>query len=284
VAELIGTFMLVFFGVGSVQAAVIAGAQTGIWQVAVVWGIGIALAIYATGAISGAHLNPSVTIAMATFRGFPWRKAVPYILSQLGGAVLGALVLYALFHAQIAAFEAAKGIVRGGQGSEASAMVFGEYFPNPGVAASNPAFKDVSMLAAMLAEAVGTAVLAFAIFFLTDERNKGRPDGRLAPLFIGLTVSLLISILAPLSQAGFNPARDFGPRVVAFFAGWGSVAIPGPRGGFFTVYILSPVIGALAGGAIYKYLLAKAFISDDGARPMVEEVPELVREIEAMKS
>jgi len=258
-AELLGTFILVFFGVGVVHAAVITGAQVGLWQVAVVWGIGIALAIYATSAVSGAHLNPAVTLAMAVYRGFPWRSVVPYLLAQLAGAMLAAAVLYGVYHNPIAAFEAAKGLVRGGAGSEVSAMVYGEYFPNPAMLASTPALAAVTLPLAMLAEGVGTALLAFVIFMVTDERNSGRPAGHLAPLFIGLTVSLLISILAPISQAGFNPARDLGPRLVAYLAGWGHIAIPGPHGGFFTVYILSPILGALLGGGIYQCMLRRAY-------------------------
>ena len=258
-AEVLGTFLLVFFGIGSVHAAVITGAQVGLWQVAIVWGIGIALAIYATSAVSGAHLNPAITLALATYRGFPWRRVAPYMLAQLVGAVLAAAVLYGLFHNLIAAFEASKGLARGGVGSELSAMVYGEYFPNPAMLAATPALRAVSLPLAMFAELLGTALLAFVVFALTDERNPGRPASYLAPPCIGLTVSLLISILAPISQAGFNPARDFGPRLVAFIAGWGSVAIPGPHGGFFTVYILSPCLGALLGGAVYQYLLRWAF-------------------------
>jgi glycerol uptake facilitator protein len=73
----------------------------------------------------------------------------------------------------------------------------------------------------------------------------------MAPIFIGLTVAAVISVLAPLTQVGLNPARDFGPRLVAYFLGWGEVAIPGPSGGFFTVYILSPCLGAVVGARLY---------------------------------
>jgi glycerol uptake facilitator protein len=261
-AEVLGTFLLVFFGIGSVHAAVITGAQMGIWQVAIVWGIGIALAIYVTSAISGAHLNPAITLALATYRGFPWRSVVPYMLAQLLGAVLAAAVLYGIFHNLIAAFEAARGLLRGGAGSELSAMVYGDYFPNPAMVAATPILTAVTLPLAMLVEMVGTALLALVIFAVTDPCNAGRPAPYLAPLCIGLTISLLISILAPISQAGFNPARDFGPRLVAYFAGWKSVAIPGPHGGFFTVYILSPCLGSLLGGAIYQFILRRAFPAD----------------------
>ena len=89
-AEVAGTFILVFFGVGSVHAAVLTGAQQGLWQVAVVWGVAISLAIYATGALSGAHMNPAMTASFAVFRGFPWRQVPAYVLSQFVGAFLAA--------------------------------------------------------------------------------------------------------------------------------------------------------------------------------------------------
>jgi hypothetical protein len=82
-----------------------------------------------------------------------------------------------------------------------------------------------------------------------------RPNGTLFAPFIGLGLAILIVILAPLTQAGFNPARDLGPRLVSYFAGWGRIAIPGPRGGFFTVYILAPMVGGVVGGAVYDWVI-----------------------------
>jgi glycerol uptake facilitator protein len=136
IAEMVGTFVLVFFGTGAVHAAVLTGAQQGLWQVAVVWGIAISLAIYATGASSGAHMNPALTLSFVALRGFPWRRAPLYIVSQLLGAFLAAAVLYSLFSGILSQFESAHGLVRGTPGSELSAMVYGEYFPHPAVAAS----------------------------------------------------------------------------------------------------------------------------------------------------
>jgi glycerol uptake facilitator protein len=114
----------------------------------------------------------------------------------------------------------------------------------------------VSEWRAFLAEAIGTLILALVIFAVTDERNRSGPTTQLAPVFIGLTVSVLISVIAPLTQACFNPARDFGPRLFAFLAGWGSTALPGPRGlGFLTVYIIAPVLGAILGAHLYDMVL-----------------------------
>ncbi|MEX2229091.1 MAG: MIP/aquaporin family protein [Dehalococcoidia bacterium] len=255
-AELVGTFLLVLFGTGVVAAAVLTGAQSGLWQVAVVWGFGVTLAIYATAAVSGAHLNPAVTLAMALWRSdeFPRARVLPYWVAQLAGGVLAGLVVLVTFGPFIERFELERGLERGGPGSEASAMVFGEYFPNPAIFGTDDAAYDlVSPLAAAGVEALGTGILVFMIFALVDRRNAARPAW-LAPFFIGFTVAVLISLFAPITQAGWNPARDFGPRIVAFFAGWGDVAIPGPRNGFWA-YIVGPLIGGPVGGAIYEYVI-----------------------------
>ena len=253
--EFLGTFILVFFGVGSVNAAVATGAQAGLWQVAVVWAIGVSLAIYSSASLSGAHLNPAITITAAVYDGFSWRRAGVYIASQVAGAIAASVVLYIMFAEPIAAFERAKGLVRGSPGSELSAMMFGEYFPNPAVYGTTPAhFQIVSLKGAFVAEMIGTAMLAFLVGSLTSDKNMARPNSAFVAVMIGLGVAAIISLIAPLTQAGLNPARDFGPRLVSWFMGWGSIAIPGPRGGWFTVYILAPVVGALIGGGLQRYV------------------------------
>jgi len=139
-AEVVGTYLLVVFGTGAVAAAVLTGAQSGIWQVAVVWGFGITIAIYVTAAVSGAHLNPAVSLTFAIFRRreFPYTHLLPYWTSQLTGAVLAALTVLWLYGPFIARFESEMGLVRGAPGSQHSAMVFGEYFPNPALFGTGP--------------------------------------------------------------------------------------------------------------------------------------------------
>jgi glycerol uptake facilitator protein len=247
-------------GTGAVHTAVLTGAQVGLWQVAIVWGIAVTLAIYAAGGTSGAHLNPAITIALTVFRQFPWAKVVPYIIAQVLGAFLASLVPYALFANIIRDFETRHALVRGQPGSERSAMIYGEYFPNPAMFAEAPDSSSlVSHSAAALAEAIGTAFLAFVVFAVTDPANPGRPHETMFAVFIGVGVAIIVSVVAPLTQAGLNPARDFGPRLFSYFAGWNAVAIPGPRGGFLTVYIVSPIIGALAGAAGYRFLIKPGY-------------------------
>ena len=254
--EFVGTYLLVLIGTGVVAAAVLSSAQVGLWQGAVVWGFGVAIAIHASAGLSGAHLNPAVSLAFALLRpaGFPRSRLLPYWAAQLAGAVAAGATVAVLFGPLLAHFEAAKGIVRGAPGSELSAMIFGEYFPNPAIFGPAPASQEiVGPLHAALVEGFGTAVLAFVIFAFTSPRNASAPGAMLTPFFIGFTVAVLISLFAPLTQAGWNPARDFGPRLVAWALGWGPIAIPGPGGGFW-VYILGPLVGAPLGGLMWTWL------------------------------
>ncbi len=253
--EFMGTFILVFFGVGAVNAAVATGAQVGMWQVAVVWAFGVSLGIYTAASLSGAHINPAITAMAAAYDRFPLTRVVPYWVSQTAGAACASLVLYAMFAEAIIEFERQHGLLRGGPGSELSAMMFGEYFPNPAIyGTAQEAWRVVSERTAFVSEMIGTAMLAFLVSAVTSRRNAARPPSAGAAVVIGVGVAAIISIVAPLTQAGLNPARDFGPRLVSYVLGWGEIAIPGPRGGWLTVYILAPLLGGLIGGGIYRML------------------------------
>ncbi|EAQ81189.1 MIP/aquaporin family protein [Blastopirellula marina] len=262
-AEIVGTFLLIFFGLGAVQTAVLHGDLAGLWQVGIVWGVAIMLAIYTIGPISGAHINPAITIGLSTWGLFPARRVAPYVGSQLVGAIAAAALLFAINASYFGATEAERGIVRGEPASIVTAMCFGEYYPNPGKL-GGAAVTDADLAVweagfsqpmAWLAEAVGTAILAMVVLATTEKENLGGPKN-LAPVFIGLCVAVLICVIAPLTQACFNPARDFGPRLFAYFAGWGSAAIPGPNGiGMVTVYIVAPIVGSIVGCGLYQKLV-----------------------------
>ncbi len=259
VGEFVGTFLLVFFGCGSVCAAVTTGAQVGIFQVAIVWGLGIATAIHLTAALSGAHLNPAVTISLSVWGGFPKSRVAGYIATQVIAAFVASCVLYVIFGGAIAAFESKNTIVRGETGSEASAMVFGEYFPNPGGRPLRDADPDrVRLWRAFVTELIGTSILLLVIFCVTDENNRDRPQ-ILTAAIIGLTVTMLISLLGPLTMACFNPARDLGPRLFSSMAGWKAIPFTANGPGWFTVYILAPVLGGLLGGGVYHGLFRPAY-------------------------
>lgn len=239
IGEFLGTFILVLFGCGSVGVSILFEAYNSLLQIAIVWGIGVTLAIYLTRHLSCAHLNPAVSLAMVVAKRMSVRKLPVYLLAQFIGAFVAGLSLYLLFGPSIVNWEVTHNILRGSAESTQVAKMFGEYYSNQG---SNAI---VSMPLAMAAEAFGTFLLLLLIFALTEGCNIGRPTEALAPMFIGLTVTAIICLIAPLTQAGLNPARDFSPRLVAWLFGWGDAAFPDKYGGFFFVYILSPVAGAI---------------------------------------
>jgi len=254
-AEVLGTFLLVLFGCGSVMNAVALGAYQGLFQVAAIWGLGLTIAIYVCAARSGAHFNPAITLAFVVCRGFPARRAAWYIGAQFLGAFIAAAVLYTLYSGSIAAFEAANGITRGAAGSEASAMMFGEFYPNPeGQPLTEEIRSKVGLPAAFGAEFLGTALLALAIFVLTAEGNRFRPPDVFLPAAIGLTLTVLISIFAPLSQAGFNPARDLAPRIFSSLVGWKDIPFSTNGAGWWAVYVVAPCIGAVCGAQLAEWI------------------------------
>ncbi len=247
--ELLGTFILVLFGCGSVAVSILFGEYNSILQIGVAWGFGVMLAIYLTRHLSCAHLNPAVSIAMVISKRMAVRKLPAYLGAQFTGAIIAGLTLYLLFSPSIEAYESAHHIIRGAASSVDTARMFGEFYPNPGGTAI------VSMPLAIAAEAFGTFLLLLFIFALTEGCNVGRPSDTMAPVFIGLTVTSIICLIAPLTQAGLNPARDVGPRIVAWLAGWGNAAFPDNSGGFFFVYILGPVIGGSITAFFFLYML-----------------------------
>ena len=249
IGELLGTFILVLFGCGSVAVAILFGEYNSILQIGIAWGFGVMLAIYLTRHLSCAHLNPAVSIAMVISKRMKASKLPAYLGAQFIGAFIAGLAVFLLFSPSIASYESVNGIVRGTAASIDTARMFGEFYPNPGASAV------VSMPLAIAVEAFGTFLLLLFIFALTEGCNVGRPSDAMAPVFIGLTVTSIICLLAPLTQAGLNPARDLGPRMVAWLFGWGDAAFPDSSGGFFFVYILGPIIGSSIAALFFLYVL-----------------------------
>lgn len=255
--EFLGTFMLVLFGCGCVAVDTLFRAHGGnLGVIALVWGAGVTLAIYLTRHLSCAHLNPAVSVAMVASGRMARRKLANYLVAQFLGAFVAGWVVYLLFHPAMGAFETSRGIVRGTAESVATARMFGEFY----------AAGAVNLPLAMFAEAFGTFLLVLMIFALTEGCNVGRPDNATAPVFIGLTVSSVICLVAPLTQAGLNPARDFGPRMVAWIMGWGKAAFPDAVGGFFWVYMLAPVVGGCLAALLFVKIL-EPLMRKEGADP-----------------
>lgn len=198
--------------------------------------------------IAGGHINPAITSAFAAVR--PGSFSPVYLPTYLGAQFLGGFIAsifnVLIWSAYLHNFEDVHDVVRGSKGSQISAMVFGGYFPNPSVAIPQNA---ISWWYALLVEAWIAGVLAFMVFMLTDPHNKLIVP-QAAPFFVGFTIATLVGLYESLTVACFNPARDFGPRLVALLWGWGGMAIPGPRAGFW-IYLVGPLIGGPIGGALY---------------------------------
>ncbi|MFX0558228.1 MIP/aquaporin family protein [Maribacter sp. CXY002] len=250
VGEAIGTFILVLFGCGSVAGAVLFNTFTSLLEVALIWGFGVTIAIFVTRNICPAHLNPAVSLAMVIMGKLSLRKLPSYILFQMIGAFLAALVLFLTLENAIITYELNNNIVRGSLDSVQTAMFFGEYFPNPGLME----LISVSVYLAFSMEFLGTFLLVFVILKVTESSKQ---IDNITPLIIGLTVTVIICLAAPFTQAGLNPARDFAPRIVAYWAGWGNVAFPPIPFSFFTVYILAPMLAAVGAVYVHKLSLAK---------------------------
>ncbi len=265
-AEFVGAFILIFIGAGSVASLVLNDQAYNMWDVGLIWGSGVTMAIYITGAVSGTHINPAVTITMAAFRDFPKFKVIPYILSQIAGCFTGALVTYGLFRQGFFVFEAANGIVRSAESGLTTAGIFTTY-PKP----------YLSNIEAMFVEIAITAVLLMVILAIGDAKNTNAPNGKYAPfgpILVGLTIAILGASFGSLTGFAMNPARDFGPKLFLAISGWGNIALPAPNN-YFWVPIVGPIVGGLLGALIYDNLVSKYIVptalSDGGSNTSLNQ-------------
>lgn len=235
VAEAIGTFILVFFGAGAAAVTLMIAAGStppnpfnigigtlgglGDWlAIGLAFGFAIAAVIYAFGRISGAHINPAVTIALWSIRLFPGREVAPYILAQLAGAAIASLAF--------AACAGPEAVTVGGLGATA---------PFPGITYG----------AAVLAEAIGTFLLMLAIMGVAVDRQA--PPG-FAGLIIGLTVAGIITTTGNIAGASLNPARTFGPYLGDMLLGGANLWV------YFPIYIVGPIAGAVAAAYLHRWI------------------------------
>jgi glycerol uptake facilitator protein len=227
------------------------------------WAMAVTFGVYIAGGISGAHINPAVTLALAVRRNFPWAKVVPYIVAQLVGAFAGAALVYLVYHNAISSYEAAHSITRGALGGSAdSTATFSIFatFPAP--------YFHSSMVWPFVDQVVGTAFLLMFVLALTDERNQP-PRMNLAPLLVGLAVAAIGMSFGANAGYAINPARDFGPRLLAWLAGWGKVAIPGVHN-YIWVPIVGPFVGGVLGAIVYDIFIRD--VLRDRHAPMAVDV------------
>src|SRR6201996_7510448 len=231
-AEALAVFIIISFG-DSVAAMYSlytpSPYQNAYWGVCISWGLAVTMAIYATGSISGTHANPAVTLALAMYRKFSWAKVLPYWFAQIVGGALGAAIVYVLYVPVIDHFN------QGAQLTRAAGGAAGVFFTHPGLA--------ITPMHAFGDEIILTAFLIFGIFAITEKYNEMAPGANTGALMIGLLVALIGASMGYLESWALNPARDFGPRIFCFLAGWGPSAFPSPDN-FWWV----PIVGPLSAG------------------------------------
>jgi len=236
IAEFLGTFVLILFGTGVVAMVVLFPSKVpgelvhGGWtNITLGWGLGVTMGIYVAGGVSGAHLNPAVTLTLAVFRGFPWSKVIPYSLAQTAGAFAAAALVYRNY---LPAFREVD------PGLEKTAGIFTTF----------PAFPGLPS-AGFLDQVIGTALLLLLILAITDEFNLP-PAANLTPLMIGLVVVAIGVSFGGMHGYPINPARDFGPRLFTVVAGFRNNGLTDGSGAW-RIPIVAPLLGGLVGAAIY---------------------------------
>ncbi len=238
IAEFLGTFVLIAFGTGVVAMVVLFPAKNpgelihgGYTNITLGWGLAVTMGIYVAGKISGAHLNPAVTLALAVFRGFPWKKVLPYSIAQTAGAFVAAALVYWNY---LPAFR----------------QMDPQLERTAGVFTTFPAFPAV-LQAGFLDQVIGTALLLLLILAITDEFNAP-PGANLAPLMIGLVVVAIGMSFGGMHGYPINPARDLGPRLFITLAGFRNNGLTdGAK--IWWVPVVAPLVGGLVGAALYDF-------------------------------
>ncbi len=264
-SEFLGTFVLIAFGDGVVAMAVAALNQSGraatphtIFLAAgdwllIVWGwaFAVMLGVYVAGGISGAHINPAVTLAFAVRGAFPWSKVVPYWVAQWLGAFLAAGLVYAVYGWAIHSYLAVNHLV---QSRDIATYSIFATFPAP---------YFTNWWGPLIDQVVGTAFLLMLVAALIDRRNLA-PRSNLLPMLIGFVVAAIGASFGANAGYAINPARDFGPRVWAWVAGWGQLALPGnyPNlGWYFWIPIVGPFIGGILGVLVYDFFIKNVLVA-----------------------
>ncbi len=261
--EFFGTMLLILFGCGVVAQVVTGGfptttGATGDYNsIAWGWGLGVAMAAYVAGRLSGAHLNPAVTVALAAFKGFPVGKIVPYVAAQMGGAFVGALLVRFTYSDAINRVDPSH--------TKATQGIFST---SPDI--------GVSLTTAFFDQVIGTAILVAVIFALTSAVNNP-PMANTGPLMVGL---LVVAIgLGWGANAGYaiNPARDFAPRLASWITGYQDAWFSANGSQlYFWVPIVAPLVGGLIGGALFVFGIERflpAAIANPAEIGVVEPTP-----------
>jgi glycerol uptake facilitator protein len=253
-AEFLGTLILILFGCGVVAQVVAAGVGDHD-SIAWAWGLGVTLGVYVAARLSGAHLNPAVTVALACFKGFSWSKVAPYVVAQTVGAFIAALLVR---------WNYTEVLAKADPGHTLKTQIVFSTLPGNGEF-------PVSEWGALRDQIIGTAILLLLIFAITDLLNTP-PGANMAPFIIGLVVVAIGMAWGTDAGYAINPARDLGPRLASYLTGYGSAWRDQYGNLYFWVPIVGPLIGGVLGAALYRYLITP-FLPSESAQQEPGRVP-----------
>ncbi|SDT49803.1 MIP/aquaporin family protein [Actinoplanes derwentensis] len=262
-AEFAGTMILILFGVGVVAQVAAAGIGDHD-SIAWAWGLGVTLGVYVAARVSGAHLNPAVTIALAVFKGFSWRKVAPYALAQTLGAFVAALLVRWNYAEVLRAAD-----------PELTIKTQGVFSTLPGNGTL-----PVGEWGAFRDQIIGTAILLFVILALTDLDNTA-PAANLGPVVIGLLVVAIGMAWGTNAGYAINPARDFGPRLASFLTGYEGAFRDQNGYLYFWIPIVGPIIGGIVGAGLYQTLIGRFLPSAEPPEPGRVPAPREETSVEA---
>lgn len=265
IGEALGTYLLILFGCSAVAVAVLYGQLADLVTAGLAWGFSVALAVWVAGSLSGAHINPAVTLGMAAIGRHPWRKVPHFWASQVTGAFLGAATVLLVFGGAIAQWAADQGIVVGRAGGERVGMILAPYSPHPlMVGIDADAYAAVPVWRGFLTELIGTAILIIVVLVLLEARSVNAPASWAFPMVVAVLITMLTVVTAAHTMTSLNPARDLGPRLMLLLSGYGVTAFPGPRAGMsLLVTAGAPLVGGLFGAVVFDRLLKPLYWSAD---------------------
>ncbi|ANZ22519.1 glycerol transporter [Buchnera aphidicola (Diuraphis noxia)] len=245
IVEFFGTGLITFFGTSSIAASKLTNVHLNQFEISCILGLSVSISIYLSHTISGAHLNPAITIFFWLSSKFNKKKVIPYIISQIFGAFIFTMLIYYLYYNILISFEEKNNIIRGSQESVSLASIFCIY----------PKYNN-SFIYNSIIEIFTTAFFIIILLEFNNKKNNYLLSySSISPILIGILVFIINITISPLSNVSLNPARDLGPKIFLSLTGWGLLSFTGGNSfSYCLIPVLGPILGAILGGWMHKIL------------------------------
>ncbi|QCI20442.1 aquaporin family protein [Buchnera aphidicola (Brachycaudus cardui)] len=254
IVEFFGTGLIIFFGTGCLLASKLTNIYLNSFEISFIWGLAVSISIYFSSSISGAHLNPAITIFFWLSCKIHKKKVLPYIISQIFGAFFFTMLIYFLYYRELVSFINHNNIIIGSQESLNLASIFCIY----------PNFNN-SFIRNAIIEVFTAAFFMIILLQLNNKKNnKLLYNSSIRPILIGILVFMINLSISPINNISLNPARDLGPKIFLSLIGWGVFSFTGGSNNFlyFLIPAIGPIIGINLGGWTYKILMNNDFLKN----------------------